>query len=190
MATNLSDSPRPGTDSVRAILGGSFDFQVLAELAAGTDGPVRVGVWQNGGIHSLEYRQPSTGEPADRPSAAGPPDSIDGSALALALLAFQRRSTVRRPGGGHLPLAATPKAGRRWQRALAVTRLSGVAINRRHTDASWEFAVAVPIFDAGGLVIAAVEVTVGDLGPDFPVTIAALRAAAQRLSPAPSLSRR
>ena len=69
----------------------------------------------------------------------------------------------------------------RLRRALAVTRLSRIAVSR------WELelgvsAVAMPVFGPGGTVVASLEMRVGDLRNDFQAIKAALSVAAHSLS--------
>ncbi|HEY4991964.1 MAG TPA: IclR family transcriptional regulator C-terminal domain-containing protein, partial [Nakamurella sp.] len=69
----------------------------------------------------------------------------------------------------------------RFRRALAVTRLTRVAVTR------WELelgvcGVAMPVFGPGGDVAAAIELAVHDLGHDLQPVMAALAIASRSLS--------
>jgi DNA-binding IclR family transcriptional regulator len=105
------------------------------------------------------------------------------TAVGRALLAFAPTGVVEmtimrglRPYTQH-----TVTSPDRFRRALAVARLTRVAVTR------WELemgacGVAVPVFGAGGDVVAAIELTVRDLGKDLQPVLAALSIAARSLS--------
>jgi DNA-binding IclR family transcriptional regulator len=68
-----------------------------------------------------------------------------------------------------------------FRRALAVTRLTRVAVTR------WELetdvcCVAMPVFGRGGEVVAAIELAVSDLGPELNSVLPALSIASGSLS--------
>jgi DNA-binding IclR family transcriptional regulator len=71
----------------------------------------------------------------------------------------------------------------RFRRALAVTRLTGVAITREEFEAGIS-GVAMPLFGPDGAVVAAIEVTVTvtDLHRDLHPVITALTIAARSLT--------
>ncbi len=70
----------------------------------------------------------------------------------------------------------------RFRRALAVTRLTRVAVTRRELDAT-TCGVAMPIFGPGGEVVAAIELAIGALGHELQ-PMAAVLSVAGRASPA------
>jgi len=69
----------------------------------------------------------------------------------------------------------------RLRRALAVTRLTRIAVSRWELDLGVS-TVAAPIFGAGGQVVAALEVRVRDLRCDLQIVQPALMVAARSLS--------
>lgn len=105
------------------------------------------------------------------------------TALGRALLAFAPAATVEltimrglRPFTPH-----TVTSPDRFRRALAVTRLTRVAVTR------WELepgvcGVAMPVFGPGGQVVAAIELAVRDLGQRLQPLVAALSIATRSLS--------
>ena len=100
-----------------------------------------------------------------------------------ALLAF------RSDKGSPSPVAPRPPAddmsNEKLTLALAVTRLSGVAITPRRTS-DGGYRVAVPVLGGAGTAVVAIELTVPDLGDGFPplldALIAASRSTAHRLA--------
>jgi DNA-binding IclR family transcriptional regulator len=75
----------------------------------------------------------------------------------------------------------TVTAPDRFRRALAVVRLTRVAVTRFELEAT-TCGVAVPVFGTGGEVLAAIELTVPDLGRELQQVMAALSIAARSLS--------
>ena len=69
----------------------------------------------------------------------------------------------------------------RFRRALAVTRLTRVAVTRRELEPT-TCGVAMPVFGPGGDVIAAIELTVRDLAHDLQPVLAPLSIATRSLS--------
>jgi DNA-binding IclR family transcriptional regulator len=69
----------------------------------------------------------------------------------------------------------------RFRRALAVTRLTRVAVTRFELEPA-VCGVAMPVFGPGGDVVAAIEVAVADLGHELPPIMAALAIASRSLS--------
>lgn len=67
------------------------------------------------------------------------------------------------------------------RRSLAVTRLTRIAVCRCELELDVS-AVAVPVFGAGGIVVAALELTVGDLRADQRLAQSVLTVAARGLS--------
>jgi DNA-binding IclR family transcriptional regulator len=153
---------------------------VLEDLAAATRSRVRLGVLRELEVAYIEK------EPGQRPvtafSAAATLPAHP-TALGRALLAFSPASTVEmaimrglRPYTVH-----TVTSPDRFRRALAVTRLTRVAMTRRELEAS-TCGVAMPVFGAGGEVVAAIELTVRELGHDVAPVMAALSIATRSLS--------
>ena len=69
----------------------------------------------------------------------------------------------------------------RFRRALAVTRLTRVAVTRWELEAG-ACGVAMPVFGPGGEVVAAIELTVRDLGKELQTVMVALSIASRSLS--------
>jgi len=69
----------------------------------------------------------------------------------------------------------------RFRRALAVTRLTRVAVTRWELEAG-VCGVAMPVFGPGGDVVAAIELAVTDLGHELQPIMAALAIASRSLS--------
>ena len=105
------------------------------------------------------------------------------TALGRALLAFAPASmvemTILRGLRAYTPHTVT--APDRFRRALAVVRLTRVAVTRFELEAT-TCGVAVPVFGPGGELVAAIELTVPDLGRELQPVMAALSIAARSLS--------
>lgn len=153
---------------------------VLEDLSAATKSHVRLGV-----LHDLEVAYIEK-HPGPRPVSAFTPAATlpaHPTALGRVLLAFAPVSTVEmaimrglRPYTAH-----TVTSPERFRRALAVTRLTRVAVTR------WELevggcGVAMPVFGHGGEVVAAIELAVRDLGPGLQPVMSALSIATRSLS--------
>ena len=152
---------------------------VMDDLSSATRSDVRLGV-----LHDLEvayieklvgHRPVSTFSPA----ATLPPHA---TALGKALLAFVSPRIVDlvivNGLKSYTPYTITTPD--RLRRALAVTRLSRIAVSR------WELelgvsAVAMPVFGPGGTVVAALEMRLRDLRNEFQSVKAALVVAARSL---------
>lgn len=153
---------------------------VLEDLAAATRCRVRLGVLRELEVAYLEK------EPGPRPvtafsSAATLP--VHPTALGRALLAFCPTGTVEmaimqglRPFTPH-----TVTSPDRFRRALAVTRLTRVAVTRRELEPT-TCGVAMPVFGPGGDVVAAIEVTVHELANELQPVLAPLSIATRSLS--------
>jgi DNA-binding IclR family transcriptional regulator len=126
-------------------------------------------------------KQPGT-QPASlfNPAAMLP---IHPTAIGRALLAFSParviETTILRGLRAYTPHTVT--APDRFRRALAVTRLTRVAVTRWEHEAG-VCGVAMPVFGSGGEVIAAIELAVHDLGQGLQPTMAALSIASRSLS--------
>lgn len=153
---------------------------VLDDLAAATRSRARLGVLAGLDVAYIEKN------PGHRPvstfcTAATLP--AHPTALGRALLAFSGQDVVEatlarglRPYTPH-----TVTAPDRFRRALGVTRLTRVAVTR------WELepgvcGVAMPVFGPGGDVVAAIELSVADLGRELQSVVAALSVAVRSLS--------
>lgn len=153
---------------------------VMEDLSAATRSDVRLGV-----LHDLEvayieklvgHRPVSTFSPA----ATLPPHA---TAIGKALLAFVSPRIVDLVivNGLKSFTPYTITTPDRLRRALAVTRLTRIAVSR------WELelgvsALAMPVFGPGGAVVASLEMRVRDLRNDFQAIKAALMVAARSLS--------
>jgi len=153
---------------------------VLEDLAGATKSRARLGV-----LHELEVayieKQPGSRPASAFSSAARLPSHP--TALGRALLAFSPARTVEmtilrglRPYTRH-----TVTSPDRFRRALAVTRLSRVAVTRWELEAG-VCGVAMPVFGPGGEVVAAIELAVGDLKQQLQPVMAALAIASRSLS--------
>jgi DNA-binding IclR family transcriptional regulator len=153
---------------------------VLEDLSAATRSHVRLGV-----LHDLEvaYIEKPLGQ---RPVTSFTPAATlpaHPTALGRALLAFAPASTVEmtimrglRPYTSH-----TVTSPDRFRRALAVTRLTRVAVTRFELEAG-TCGVAMPVFGPGGDVVAAIELCLRDLGSGLQPMMAALSIASRSLS--------
>jgi DNA-binding IclR family transcriptional regulator len=153
---------------------------VLDDLARVTRCRVRLGVLQELEVAYIEK------QPGPRPVSVFMPAAtlpLHPTALGRALLAFAPASlvemTILRGLRAFTPQTVT--APDRFRRALAVVRLTRVAVTRFELEAT-TCGVAVPVFGAGGEVLAAIELTVPDLGRELQPVMAALSIAARSLS--------
>ena len=165
---------------------------VLEDLCAATKKRARLGVLDDLTVSYIE-KQPGQ-HPASlfNPAATLP---VHATALGRALLAFSPAQTVELTilNGLRAYTPHTVTSPERFRRALAVTRLTRVAVTR------WELepdvcAVAMPVFGPGGAVVAAIELAVKDLGPELQPVLPALAIASRSLSrelatQAPSIDR-
>ena len=153
---------------------------VLDDLATATRSRARLGVLAGLDVAYIEK------QPGHRPVSSFTPAATlpaHPTALGRALLAFSEASlvdaVVARGLRSYTPHTTTSPD--RFRRALAVTRLTRVAVTR------WEFepgvsGVAMPVFGPGGDIVAALELSVADLGRELPAVTAALAVAARSLS--------
>src|SRR3954447_12809213 len=153
---------------------------VLEDLAAATRCRARLGVLQELEVSYIE-KQPGHGPVTSFNPAATLP--AHPTALGRALLAFSPPGVVDmtimrglRPYTAH-----TVTSPDRFRRALAVTRLTRVAVTRFELEAG-ACGVAMPVFGPGGDVVAAIELAVGDLGHKLQPVVAALSIAARSLT--------
>jgi DNA-binding IclR family transcriptional regulator len=153
---------------------------VLEDLAAATRSRARLGVLRELEVAYIEKVPGSSPVTAFSSVATLPAHA---TALGRALLAFGPASTVElailqglRPFTTHTVTSAD-----RFRRALAVTRLTRVAVTRRELEPN-TCGVAMPIFGPGGEVVAAIELAVGDLGHELQPLMTALSIATRSLS--------
>jgi DNA-binding IclR family transcriptional regulator len=153
---------------------------VLEDLAAVTRCRARLGV-----LRELEVAYIQK-EPGPRPAtsfSAAATLPLHATALGRVLLAFSPQRTVEMTilRGLRQYTPHTVTAPVRLRRALGVTRLTRVAV------AKWQLepgvcGVAVPVFGSGGDVLAAIELSVRDLGTDLQPILGPLSIAARSLS--------
>jgi DNA-binding IclR family transcriptional regulator len=153
---------------------------VLEDLAAATRCRARLGV-----LHELEISYIEK-VPGPRPVTAFVPAATlpaHPTALGRALLAFGPASavemTITRGLRPYTPYTVTSPD--RLRRALAVTRLTRVAVTRWELEVGTA-GVAMPVFGAGGDLVAAIELTVHGLGRELQPVMPALSVAARSLS--------
>jgi DNA-binding IclR family transcriptional regulator len=175
LVLRLTGDGRPATES-----------GFLPELSGVAYGRVRLGVLHGSGVAFVERRVGTATAPvatapvATARLAAAGTRSPETTAIGHALLAF------RSDQGAPSPVARQDLAGDvSSERALAVTRLSGVAITRRRRSGGG-YRVAVPVLGDAGTAVVAIELTTPDLGDDFPslldALIASSRSTARRLA--------
>jgi DNA-binding IclR family transcriptional regulator len=154
--------------------------RVMEDLVAATRTDVRLGVLDG---PEVAYTERAAGH---RPASSlwgGRTVPAHATAMGKALLAFSPHRVlddlIAHGLDRYTPYTLTTSD--RLRRALAVTRLTRVAISR------WELelgssAVAVPVFGGGGCVLAAIELKVRDLRSELRVMQPALLVAARALS--------
>lgn len=154
--------------------------RVMEDLSTATRTEVRFGVLEEGAVAFIEK---TPGHRPASPFSAGARLPAHATALGKALLAFSAPPVVDRViGEGLKPFTPYTLTGPdRFRRALAVTRLTRIAVSR------WELelgasAVAAPVFGAGGQVLGALELRVRDLRSDLHAMQPALTVAARSLS--------
>jgi len=154
--------------------------RVLDDLVAAVRAAARLGVLAGTQVAYIERRcdhSPVT------TFAHAPRLPAHATALGKALLAFSPAELLTGliAGGltGYTPRTLTDPEELR--RSLAVTRLTRVAVSRGEFEPGVS-AVAVPVFGAGGIVVAALELTVTDLRADRHWAQSVLTVAARGLS--------
>jgi DNA-binding IclR family transcriptional regulator len=153
---------------------------VLEDLVAATRSRARLGILAGLDVAYIEKH------PGNRPVTSFSPAATlpaHPTALGRALLAFADIELVEatlqrglRPYTTH-----TITSPDRFRRTLAVTRLSRVAVCRWELEAGAS-GVAMPVFGPGGDAVAAIELTVTDLGRELQTAMAALSVASRSLS--------
>ncbi len=153
---------------------------VLEDLSAATRSRARLGVLRELEVAYIEK------VPGSRPATSFVPAATlpsHATALGRALLAFSSPQivelTILRGLRAYTPHTVT--SPERLRRALAVTRLSRVAVTRWELEADL-CGVAMPVFGPGGDAVAAVELAINDLGRNLQSAIAALVIATRSLS--------
>jgi DNA-binding IclR family transcriptional regulator len=153
---------------------------VLEDVSRVTGCRARLGVLQDLEVAYIE-KQPGPRPVSGFMAAATLP--LHPTALGRALLAFAPTSivemTILRGLRAYTPHTVT--APDRFRRALAVVRLTRVAVTRFELEAT-TCGVAVPVFGPGGDLVAAIELTVPDLSRELRPVLAALSIAARSLS--------
>jgi IclR family transcriptional regulator, acetate operon repressor len=153
---------------------------VMEDLTAATRSDVRLGILDHGQVPYIE-NQWVPGAVSRR--GAGGCVPANATALGKALLAFSSTRTVEAViAGGLRPYTArTVTTGGSLRRELTRTRLTSVAVS--HSElAQRESAVAAPVFGAGGILLAALELRARDLEVETPGLQSALLVAARCLS--------
>jgi DNA-binding IclR family transcriptional regulator len=152
---------------------------VLEDLSAATRSRARLGVLSGLEVAYIE-KQPGHRPVSCFSAAATLP--AHPTALGRALLAFSGadliEATLARGLRPYTPHTVTSPD--RFRRALAVTRLSRVAVTRWELEAGVS-GVAMPVFGPGGDVVGAIELAVTDLGRELQSVMAALSVASRRL---------
>jgi DNA-binding IclR family transcriptional regulator len=152
---------------------------VVTDLSEVTRRRARLGVLRGGRVAYIE-RQAETGPATSFSAAAFLP--AHATALGKALLAFAPRPVVAAVEQGltaHTRQTLTTPD--QLHRALHTVRLTHTALARGELLPG-DWAVAVPVFGAGGVVVAALELQVHDLRTDIETCTAALAVAARGLS--------
>jgi DNA-binding IclR family transcriptional regulator len=153
---------------------------VLEDLAGATRCRARLGVLAGLDVAYIEK------QPGHRPVTPFSPAATlpaHATALGRALLAFADPDVVEAALlGGLRPFTAhTITSPDRLRRALTVTRLTRVAVTRWELETGVS-GVAMPVFGPGGNAVAAIELSVADLGRELQTVMAALSVASRSLS--------
>ena len=153
---------------------------VMEDLATITGKRVRLGVLRQ---HRVAYIEKA---PGPEPSSSFSTDAtlpVHPTAMGRALLAFSGsamiESTIRRGLPAYTNDTVTSPEW--FRRAVAVTRLTRVALGRGDFE-SGVGAAAMPVFGPGGYVVAALELSMADLGIELGPNIVALTIASRSLS--------
>jgi DNA-binding IclR family transcriptional regulator len=135
---------------------------VVEDLAAATHSRARLGVLHELDVAYIEKRPGHHPVTTFSPTATLPAHP---TALGRALLAFAMPGVVEMMimRGLRSYTRHTVTSPDRFRRALAITRLSRVAVTRYELEEQ-ACTVAMPVFGPGGTVVAAIELTIGDLG--------------------------
>ena len=153
---------------------------VLEDLAAATRRRARLGVLRDLKVAYIEKVPGSSPVTAFSPAATLPAHP---TALGRALLAFCPAAIVDLVimQGLHPYTTHTVTSPDRFRRALAVARLTRVAVTRRELETT-TCSVAMPIFGPGGELVAAIELATADLSHELQPMMATLSIASRSLS--------
>ena len=153
---------------------------VLDDLATATRRRARLGVLRGLQVAYIEKVPGPSPVTTFSPAATLPAHP---TALGRALLAFGPASSVEMAitGGLRSYTPYTMTSPDRFRRELAIIRLTRVAVTRRELETT-TFGVAVPIFGAGGEVVAAIELATADLHHELRLMMATLSIASRSLS--------
>ena len=153
---------------------------VIEDLSVATRCRVRLGVLVDDQVSYIE-KLPGPHPTSAFCAAATLP--AHATAVGRALLAFSPPRTIEMViGRGLRPFTPhTVTSPERFRRALAVTRLTRVAVTRWELEAG-VCGVAMPVFGPGGDILASIEVTLRDLGRDLQPCLAPLAIASRSLS--------
>lgn len=154
--------------------------RVMEDLSVVTHTPVRFGVLVDHRVRYIE--KPATNRPVTTYSD-GSAAPVHATAMGKAILAFSppRTFDIVVSHGLTAYTAYTLTVAEELQKALAAIRLSRFAVSRCEWI-SGVCSVAVPVFGAGGKVLAALELTVRDLRTDLRAVHPVLAVAARGLS--------
>lgn len=153
--------------------------RIVTDLAAATRLTARFGVMVGPEIRFME-KGPDRQPPPTRLEAAGLP--AHATAMGKSLLAFAPPQVVDAVAGEVLP-AYTPftiGTGSQLRKELAAVRIGGVATSHQELRIGAS-AVGVPVFAAGGVAVAALEVSVDGSASQMAVARAALLIAARSM---------
>jgi DNA-binding IclR family transcriptional regulator len=153
---------------------------IVEDLVEITTRRARLGIWQDLDVAYIEKRPDATAVTSFNPRATLPAHP---TAVGRALLAFSPSWQVERTIARGLQsyTAQTITSAERLRHALAVTRLTRVAVTRREFEAN-VCGVAMPVFGPGGHVIAAIEIAATNLDDDLQRVMSPLLIATRSLS--------
>ncbi|HEY4631619.1 MAG TPA: IclR family transcriptional regulator [Blastococcus sp.] len=158
---------------------------VVTDLCEATHRRVRLGVLRDDRVFYIEKRMRAEPPTAFSDAATLPPHA---TALGKALLAFAPRDIVVSATRNLTAYTGnTLTQPERLHDQLRLVRLTGIALGRGEL-VSGDWAIAAPVFGAGGKVVAALEVRVSDVRGDVHVCRPTLVMAARALSRELSLS--
>jgi DNA-binding IclR family transcriptional regulator len=153
---------------------------ILEDLVEVTKCRARLGVWRDLDVSYIEMRPQAGATTFFTPRALLPAHP---TALGRALLAFSSSCQVDRliAQGLRSYTEHTMTSPPRLRHALAVTRLTRVAVSRREFEPDI-YGVAMPVFGPGGRVIAAIEIGAANLDDDLQRIMSPLLIATRSLS--------
>jgi len=153
---------------------------ILEDLSLATKSRARLGVLKDLEVSYIEKSPGPAPATLFTPAATLPAHP---TAMGRALLAFSAPQVIELTilNGLRAYTRNTVTSPDRFRRALSVTRLTRVAITRGEFEPD-VCGVAVPVFGAGGQVVASLELALHDLGTELQPRMAALVIAARSLS--------